>query len=115
MTVLFAMVLGALGVWFWMDSLRARERALHVCGGACRRLDVQLLDETVALCGLGVGRGEGGYLQLRRRYHFEFSSNGSDRWQGRVVLLGTAVQTLQMDYPDGSTTIVETGNVRQLR
>lgn len=114
MTLLVVMVLGALGAWFWMDSLRARERALHVCGGACRRVEVQLLDDTVVLCGLGVGRSERGYLQLRRRYRFEFSTNGSDRWHGQVVLLGLAVQSVQLDQPNGATTIVHTDNVRQL-
>ena len=50
--VLWLAVIGA-AVWFWIDSLRARERAVQLCHASCRARGVQLLDQTVAVFGLG--------------------------------------------------------------
>ncbi len=108
-------ILIALGLaWFWSDSLKARERALQICANACLQMDVQLLDETVAVARLGMGRNGDGRLALRRYYVFEFSIDGTRRWRGRAVLLGRAVEMVQLDHPDG-TTILEQGKVYRLQ
>ena len=99
-TLLTVFALGVV-VWFWSDSLRAREQALRVCAAACRQTDVQLLDQTVAVYRLGVGRDGRGRLRLRRFYGFEFSMDGADRYRGHAVLLGHALELLQMDHPHG--------------
>lgn len=99
-TLLAIFALGAV-LWFWSESLRARERALRVCAGACRQLDVQLLDQTVAVYKLGLGRDGQGRLRLRRYYGFEFSTDGANRYRGHAVWLGRALELLQMDHPDG--------------
>jgi len=103
MSVLFALLITGLLLWFWVDSLHARERALQVCADTCRQTNTQLLDQTVSLAGLGLGDISRNRLTLRRRYRFEFSTNGVDRWQGRVILLGDVLESVQMDYPEGST------------
>lgn len=90
----------AAGGLFWLDSLRARERALAAGRSACRRYDVQLLDETVHCVRLRLGRNEDGQLRLRRTYTFEFSDTGDNRRQGAVVLLGAEVADLHLEpYP----------------
>ena len=99
-TLLAIFALGAV-IWFWSDSLRAREQALRACAAACRQINVQLLDQTVAAYRLGVGRDGRGRLRLRRFYGFEFSTNGADRYRGHAVLLGRILELLQMDHPDG--------------
>ena len=101
MTTLLAILAVGAVYWFWSDSLRAREQALRVCAGACRQLDVQLLDQTVAVYRLGVGRDGHGRLRLRRFYGFEFSTDGADRYPGHAVILGQVLELLQMDHPDG--------------
>ncbi len=80
-----------------------RERALRVCAAACRQTNAQLLDQTVSLVRVGVGRNSGHRVLLRRRYKFEFSTDGVNRWQGRVTLLGQILESVQMDYPEGAT------------
>jgi len=90
-------------LWLWRDSLRSREEALRRARLACQGAQVQLLDQTVSLTGLGLGRGPDGRVRLRRRYRFEFSHDGLNRAQGRVELLGRRVQSLQLDLPDGTT------------
>lgn len=99
--VLLAVIGG--GAWFWYDSLRARERMLETCSRLCRDLSLQFLDETVTLVSTGFGRSEAGWPQFTRRYLFEFSGTGQDRWQGRATLAGQRVVSVQFDHPQGVT------------
>lgn len=95
-----ALLFIVLVAFFWIDSLRARERALAAGRAACERYAVQFLDETVAFARLRVGRDEEGRLKLARTYTFEFSDTGNNRRHGAIVLLGTALQDVQMEpYP----------------
>lgn len=87
---------GAL-VWFWMDSMAAREVAEATGKHACKREGLQFLDDTVAFAGLGFGRDDMTRLKLRRTYRFEFSDTGDNRLTGLVVLLGREVQTLDLE------------------
>ena len=103
MSGIIALVGAGLLLWFWLDCLRARECALQACANACRQTNTQLLDQTVSLAGFAIGRAANNRLLFRRRYRFEFSTDGVNRWQGRVILLGSAVESLQMDYPEGAT------------
>jgi len=100
---LICMAMIAAGAWFWNDSLRARERMTDACRRLCRELKVQFLDESVALVYLGIARKSEGGLELMRRYAFEFSGTGQDRWQGRVTLAGQRVLSVQFDHPQGVT------------
>lgn len=85
---------------FWLDTLRARERALAAGRNACRRYDVQLLDETVHCVRLRLARNDEGQLRLKRTYTFEFSETGNTRRQGAIVLLGAEVADLHLEpYP----------------
>lgn len=95
-----ALLFIVLVAFFWIDSLRARERALAAGRAACERYAVQFLDETVAFARLRLGRDDEGRLKLARTYTFEFSDTGNNRRLGAIVLLGTALQDVQMEpYP----------------
>lgn len=91
-------LLGGVGllVWFWADTLRARERAIDLCRAACGRRGLQLLDQTVALDRLRPGRDERGRLRLQRRYRFEFTRDGRARDSGTVLMLGARMQSLEL-------------------
>jgi len=96
-------------VWFWVDSLRAREQILRYCTKVCEEMNVQLLDQTVSLSRLGLARDQQGRIHLYRCYAFEFSADGSDRRVGSAILLGSHVELVRMEHPDG-TMIVEPGD-----
>ena len=100
MTTLTLLISCALAVWFWQDSLRAKEFARSACIRACRRNGVQLLDDTVALDKVWLRRKDNGHLALERRYTFEFTDDGSHRNRGIIVLLGTEVDLLALDGDD---------------
>ena len=92
--VIILIVAGGL---FWIDSLRARERALTAGRSACARYGVQLLDETVQFAQLRLARDDAGQLCLRRTYSFEFSDTGDNRRHGAIVMLGGELQDLQLE------------------
>jgi hypothetical protein len=88
-------------VWFWAHSLWIRERVLRHCARTCKQMNVQLLDQTVALSRLALDRDPQGWLSLRRWYVFEFSTDGGDRCKGCVGLLGSRIECVRMEYPEG--------------
>jgi hypothetical protein len=93
-----AAILGiALGLLLWIDSLRARERAVEAGRAACRRYDLQFLDDTVSFTRLRLARGEDGMLRLARTYTFEFSDTGNNRRHGAIVMVGGELQDLQLE------------------
>jgi hypothetical protein len=95
-----AILVIVLALLFWVDSLRARERALAAGRAACARYGVQLLDETVAASALRLARDAEGRLRIRRVFAFEFSDTGNNRRHGSVVILGAEVQDLHLEpYP----------------
>ena len=84
-------------VAFWWHSDRIKALALAQVTRVCREQDLQLLDQTMVLRGLWVVRGPTGFLMLRRRYQFEFTSTGAARYRGQVVLLGRQIVSLEME------------------
>jgi hypothetical protein len=87
----------AAGLLFWIDSLRARERALQAGRSACQRYDLQFLDDTVSFTRLRLARDEDGMLKIARTYTFEFSDTGNNRRHGAIVMLGGELQDLHLE------------------
>ncbi len=101
----FAFLIGffaasGVGLWFWRDSLGAREQARAASFRACRQSGVQLLDDTVALERLWWRRDRDGRLRLERLYLFEFTDTGLVRRTGSVLLVGWRVEVLRMEGGD---------------
>ncbi|MGH8723395.1 MAG: DUF3301 domain-containing protein [Burkholderiales bacterium] len=90
-------VLIAAGIFLWLDSLRARERAVHAGREACERHDLQFLDDTVSFARIRLARDEDGQLRIARTYTFEFSDTGNNRRHGAIVMLGGELRDLQME------------------
>jgi hypothetical protein len=83
-------------VVYWFDAMRGYELARAAGQRACRDAGVQLLDDTVQLVRLRLGRTPDGRLRLRREYRFEFTDNGAARHRGQVTLLGRRVLHLAL-------------------
>lgn len=121
-TLLVLLALFGAGLFFW-HQWRARERAEHLARETCRRMGVQLLDESVAQKQWRLVREEGRW-QLRRVYAFEFSRTGSDRWPGELILLGGQLVGVEFNLvqpptpsppPPPRTIIPDADNVIPLR
>ena len=81
----------------WWNSKGVKEIALKATQKYCREMEVQLLDQSISLRGLWLKRDDKGRLRFWRSYNFDFSSNGDDRYQGRIVLLGRRVESIQLE------------------
>ena len=92
-----AILVIAAGALLWLDSLRARERAVQAGRSACERYNVQLLDDTVAIARMRLGRDDEGQLKIARTYTFEFTETGNNRRQGAIQMLGHELRDLQLE------------------
>ncbi len=98
--LIWIMLAMGIGLWFWRDSLGAREQARTASSRACQQSNVQLLDDTVALERLWWRRDRDGRLKLERLYVFEFTDTGMRRQVGSVLLVGWRVEVLHMEGGD---------------
>ncbi len=99
MSTLLAITALLAAIWFWLDSLRAREIATGIGRAACKRQGVQFLDYTVALQKLGLRWLNEG-VRLRRVYRFDYSEEGAGRHTGHIVMLGIQLVDLSMGLPE---------------
>ncbi|MCK5889778.1 MAG: DUF3301 domain-containing protein [Methylococcales bacterium] len=94
----FILILSLLSIgYYWSDSMKSREAALIFVQNHCGKLNLQLLDEYVALNGLWVKRNKRGKLCLWRSYQFEFTSTGNERYNGKVTLLSQQITGIELD------------------
>ena len=97
MTEILPIVVLAAIAWFWWGSTRAREVAVSAAAAACRRQDVQLLDQTVQVRQIKLQRDERGSMHIARMYSFEFSIHGVERESGYAVTLGDRLVRVHLD------------------
>jgi hypothetical protein len=93
----FALFLIVAGALLWVDSLRARERAIHAGRSACERYRLQFLDDTVSFTRIRLARDDGGQVKIKRTYTFEFSDTGNNRRHGAIVMLGGEVADMHLE------------------
>lgn len=96
MIELLLLLLMAGVVWFVSDSLKAREAAHVAARRACKTAGVQFLDDTVSQSALRLARDSDGHAVIERLYRFEYSPTGIEREQGRIRLLGSRVQEINL-------------------
>lgn len=92
-----ALIVIILGALLWADSLRARERAVRAGRDACKRYELQFLDDTVSFARLRLARDDEGRLKLSRTYTFEFTETGNTRRHGAIVMLGQDLRDIQLE------------------
>jgi hypothetical protein len=96
MIELYVLVFFLAAGWFWLDSLRARDFALEGARRACEAEGVQLLDWTVAVKKIRLGRDEEGRRGVQRTYDFEFSDTGNNRIGGSITIIGRHLLALNL-------------------
>jgi len=92
--IVFVMV--SIGILLWQNA-GLRERALSLAAQHCQTQEVQLLDETISLMGMGFYRDKRGNISISRRYEFEFTSTGEQRYKGRLRLGGHRLIEVSLD------------------
>lgn len=89
-----ALVIGA--CWYWIKSRELKEAVLQAASRKCESLGVDLLDQSVVLKALKPVRSSTGSMHLYRRYVFEFTSTGEQRYQGEVIVLGRRIEKINL-------------------
>ncbi len=97
MKILLWLLAGGAALLYWLDTVKARERAVLLSKKACQDLRYQFLDDSVIRYKTRITRAGCGQLCLQRSYHFYFTTDGSRRWQGFVQLSGSRIQMLELD------------------
>ncbi|MBT8146714.1 MAG: DUF3301 domain-containing protein [Gammaproteobacteria bacterium] len=97
LSVLFWLCCIAALAAFWWHSDGVKSLALKQVDTHCQKLGLQLLDQTMVIKGLSPVRGESGSLCLRRRYRFEFTSTGEQRYRGLIVMVGRKQQAIELE------------------
>ena len=96
--VLFILVAA---IFYWIDTIFAKEIAVKHGKDRCKELGVTFLDETVEIVRTRLKRNPRGTVLFRREYTFEFSSDGIRRFEGKIVMLGKILSELTMSaYPE---------------
>ncbi len=93
--LLIALAVGA--VWLWWKFNGAKELARATAKRHCQQLEVQLLDDTVALQKCWLRRNKLGNVCIWYCYIFEFSTTGEKRYQGIVTLLDKHIEEIQLE------------------
>ena len=91
------LILFAFGAIYWTSAQKIKQIALAAVRKYCLDMDVQFLDENIALRSIWLKRDSRGNVHIWRSYFFDFSSTGEDRYNGRIVLLGRSVESLQLE------------------
>ena len=97
---MFVLMLLATGAaWLWHNH-GLRERALERVKQHCKKLDIDLLDENVALKKIGLVPDANGRKRLARVYDFEFTVTGEQRHTGTITQFGAHSAKIELPpYP----------------
>ena len=101
MDIILFLIFLAVVIIFWIDSLAAREVAISFAKKYCGEINLQFLDESVAVKKLNTGRNTAGNFVFYRYYYFEFSTDGINRFSGNAFLIGQKPQSIRLNHPDG--------------
>jgi hypothetical protein len=83
--------------FYWWYSGDFKALALGFATRHCEQFDLQLLDQSMVIKGLWLERNAGGALSVRRRYQFEFSSTGEQRYLGLLTMAGSMLKSIDTE------------------
>lgn len=97
LTNLVLLVLAGLLALYWWQSGQYKGRARELATTHCQQLGLQLLDQSMVIVGFWPVRARTGSLVFRRSYQFEFSSTGARRYQGKLILEGMHLKSIELE------------------
>lgn len=85
------------GFLYWQSAQKVKEIALAATMRHCHKLELQMLDGYIAFNALALKRDSRGKIHIARAYQFEFSSTGTERYNGQIQMLGRRVESIQLE------------------
>jgi len=86
-----------LGVLYWWHAYGIKQLALQQTKAYCQKMDIQMLDESIALGRIAVKRDTEGRVNFVREFRFEFASTGDERYQGLTTMHGRRCLHIALD------------------
>ena len=86
-SILFIIVLVAIAL-YWHNSMQSKTHAVQYARRECEKGGAQLLDQTVQRIKLSFSRDKNNQWRVWREYRFDYSIDGVNRHEGRLVILG---------------------------
>ena len=90
------LILIGVAALYLLRSGQFKGRARQLAKEHCAQLELQLLDDSMVIVGLWPLQRRNGLL-LRRSYQFEFASTGDRRYQGKLVLEGVKLASIELE------------------
>lgn len=94
---LIVLILLLVSLFYWFNSIRAKEIATQHAKKSCKKVLIEFLDDTVLIKKIRLRRNTHGQMSIYREYEFEFSSTGEFRYKGQVRLLGKYLIDVEME------------------
>ena len=94
---IFLTVLVFCAAWYWLRARELKDHILKYAARYCDELSLTLLDESVVLKELKPQKSPRGGMCLKRRYTFDFTSTGEDRYQGEIVVIGRHIEHVKLE------------------
>lgn len=92
---LLTIALAAFALYLFF-SLKVREFAVSAAKKHCKKMELQLLDQSVSMQKLRLVKKADHTLQLQRVYYFEFTSTGDERYHGKLTMLGNRLFDIEL-------------------
>lgn len=82
---------------YWLNAAKAKEIARWVGKEACKEIGVSFLDDTVALNRIWIDKNDNDERKIFRCYRFEFTSDGSRRYKGEIVISEKKLVSIELE------------------
>lgn len=94
---LFWLFVVGFATWYWWRAKAIKDFVLQAARNYCKKMDVMLLDDAVYLRGLWFKRDDNGRIRVWRRFLFDFTSTGDERYVGRIIMLGQRIIHMELE------------------
>ncbi|OEY67901.1 DUF3301 domain-containing protein [Marinobacter sp. X15-166B] len=93
---LFWLFVSGFVIWYWWRAKAIQDFVRTAAKAYCKKMDVMLLDDAVYLRGIWVKRDPQGQWRVWRRFLFDFTSTGEERYVGQVIMLGQRIEHMEL-------------------
>ncbi|MCW8879724.1 MAG: DUF3301 domain-containing protein [Kangiellaceae bacterium] len=97
MSKVITLLLLGLAVYYWSLTQKYKSIAVRAGRSRCNEAGVQFLDHTVVHHNKKLIKDSKGNWRIARKYLFEFTSTGEQRYQGSVILIGSYVAETELE------------------
>ncbi len=105
LSTLIALIITLVILWLWQSNMRAKELAFNTAKSLCELHQVQLFDQTVSLKQFKLKRLPDGRMAFWRLYEFDYGTDSSTRYRGRIITHGHEVIEQSLKFQDGPSVL----------